>query len=477
MRVLLFLSLLFSLLQAQTYEAYLRSQEEAFSSFKEERDREFSLYLDQEWKAYQEDQGMKGYDEQKPKRLPQAKEHIANVPEKKILIAPVRLEEKKESTPYIQITPSASLPGLKTLYTRFFGVELTLHYEKALQDSAQKEVTKEMITKAWEKLASSEYETTISELKEISQKLLLNDWATYLLVMQVSQRIYSDKNQAKLFGWFALLKLGYDARIAYQPHRVVLLITVKKELYNTAYYALDGRRYYAIDYYAKGKLGPIKTYDAAYTDTQRSVDFAVGLLPLFAQEKITKRLHFRLNNKDQHIDLSYNKHLMNFFQSYPQVAYSDYFFSAESALLHNSLKASFEPLLRVKSQSEALDIILSFVQHAFAYRVDREQFDREKVMFPSETIFYAYSDCEDRAILFAYMVKTLLAMEVVGLKYSEHMATAVRIDEKVEGEYVSYNKKAYIVADPTYRNAGVGLSMPRYRGTKSYEIIPTKTQQ
>jgi hypothetical protein len=75
------------------------------------------------------------------------------------------------------------------------------------------------------------------------------------------------------------------------------------------------------------------------------------------------------------------------------------------------------------------------------------------------------------------MVKTLLGMEVVGLKYPEHMATAVRIDEKVKGEYVSYNKKAYIVADPTYRNATVGLSMPRYRGAKSYEIIPAKAQK
>lgn len=476
MRLLLLLSLLFFALQAQTYEEYLREQEAAFSSFKEERDREFSEYLSKEWKAYQEAQGVKGYEEPKPKTLPQAKEHISKAPEKKILIAPVKLEEKR-SVPLIKIAPLAPVAGLKTLHARFFGVELALHYDKALQDASHKEVSKEMIAQAWNKLASSEYETTIKELREISQQLNLNDWAAYLLVTQVSEGIYSDKNQAKLFGWFALLKLGYDARIAYQPHRVLLLLRVKKELYNTAYYELEGKRYYAIDFYAKGKLGPLKTYDASYEDAQKSIDFGLERLPHFAQEKVTKRLVFRANNKNQPIELSYNKHLLDFFQTYPQVAYSDYFSSAESLQLQSSLKVAFEPLLRSKSQSEALNLILAFVQHAFAYRVDREQFGREKVMFPSETIFYAYSDCEDRAILFAYMVKILLGMEVLGLKYSEHMATAVRIDEKVTGEYVSYNQRAYIVADPTYRNAGIGLSMPRYAGTKSYEIILTKAQK
>lgn len=476
MRLPLLLSLLFFSLQAQTYEEYLRAQNEAFYSFKEERDREFSEYLNKEWKAYQEAQGIKGYEEPKPKTLPQAKEHISQAPEKKILIAPVRLEEK-QSAPLIQITPPASLPGMKILYTSFFGVELALHYDKVLQDAGRKEVSKEMITEAWKELASSEYETTIKELREISQQLNLNDWAAYLLVTQLAEGIYKDKNQAKLFGWFALLKLGYDARIAYQPQRVLLLLRVKKELYNTAYYELEGKRYYAIDFYAKGKLGRLKTYGSSYQNAQRSIDFGLQRLPHFAQQKVTKRLFFRLNNKNQPIELSYNQHLLDFFQSYPQVAYSDYFSSAESLQLRSSLKIAFEPLLRSKSQSEALDIILGFVQHAFAYRVDGEQFGREKVMFPSETIFYAYSDCEDRAVLFAYMVKTLLGMEVLGLKYPEHMATAVRIDEKVEGEYVSYNKRAYIIADPTYRNARVGLSMPRYAGAKSYEIIFTDEQR
>lgn len=155
------------------------------------------------------------------------------------------------------------------------------------------------------------------------------------------------------------------------------------------------------------------------------------------------------------------------------MSYENYFSSLESILLENSLKASFKPLLKDKSQSEAIDLVLNFVQNAFKYRVDERQFNMEKVMFPSETIFYPYSDCEDRAILFTYMVKTLLDIDVIGVKYPNHMATAVDIQEKIEGEYIKSKGVSYALADPTYINARIGMSMPQFRGTSAYSIVST----
>ena len=46
-------------------------------------------------------------------------------------------------------------------------------------------------------------------------------------------------------------------------------------------------------------------------------------------------------------------------------------------------------------------------------------------MFPEETINYPYSDCEDRSILFSYLVKNLLHLDIVGVKYNDHLATAI----------------------------------------------------
>ena len=474
-----FLFLLFSLtfLHAQTYEEFLRSQNEAFASYKEERDRAFSDYLKKEWKAYQESIGLKPYKKKKPLSIPKAKKVVSKKPVKKVLVVK-QPETQQEEKRYDKIIIQPESESLKSLYLTFFGVDLTLHYDQSIKNiSLQREISKDKIAQAWEDLASSEYETTLNELKAISKKLRLNDWASYLLVKETAAAIYNDENEARLFTWFALLKMNYDAHISFQKHRVILLIPVEGELYNTVYYTLNTKQYYAIDYYAHGKLGSIMTYDNTYEGSDLGIDFAIKRVPLLSQNKIVKHLSFNLEDSLKTLALEYDKNLFDFYQSYPQVGYRNYFSAPESAFLDESIKKSFEPLIVGKSQSEALGIILNFVQNAFKYQVDTEQFNEEKVMFPSETIYYAYSDCEDRAILFSYMVKVLLGMDVVGLKYPNHMATAVHIKEKVEGEYITFNNRQYIVADPTYVNAHIGLSMPQYRGKSSYEIVATGAEK
>lgn len=470
MRIFFLLFYTFCFLYAQTYEEFLRSQNEAFTSFKEERDREFSNYLKKEWKAYQESMGVKAYEEEKPLSLPKAEMVVREKPLEKVIVhkQPVIQEVVK---PYSKIIIQPESERLKNLYLNFFGVELTLHYDNSIRISLKGGLSKEKISKAWESLASSQYKTTIDEIKSVSTKLRLNDWAIYLLLKQVAAAIYENENEAKIFTWFALLKLDYDAHIAFQKNRVVLLIPVEGTLYNTVYYRLNNKQYFAIDYYAKGKIGSIVTYDHVYEGYNKAIDFSLKRLPLLSQSAVKKPLGFNLNNRYQSFIVEYDKNLFDFYQTYPQVNYSNYFSAPESTLFDKSIKQAFEPLIVGKSQSEAIDIILAFVQNAFKYRVDTEQFSQEKVMFPSETIFYAYSDCEDRAILFSYIVKLLLDTDVLGLKYPNHMATAVHLKEKVVGEYVLYERKSYVVADPTYVNARVGMSMPQYRGKRSYEII------
>jgi len=498
MHKLFLLPLLLSSLYAQTYEEFLASQNKAFSSFKEERDKEFSTFLNKEWKAFKESQGQSAYVKKKPKVLPKApvktqvkkKElpktieiEVSDPKEKTVKLIQVKpkvqkevvvvVPTKKKPQVYTKIIIPPKNQKVKSLYIKFFGVDLKVNYDRSILFTMPKNISKDDIASAWDTLAQSEHETTIKDLQEISKKLKLNAWAEYLLVQKVSKALYQDKNEAKVFSWFALLKLGYDAHVSYQSHKVILLLPIEGELYNTIYYTLNKKKYYAIDYYGKGKVGSIMTYDNVYEGANKNIDFSLPVVPLLAEKKIDKPLVFRIKNKNQHVSLSYNENLLAFFQSYPQVSYANYFSSPESRLLENSLRDSFKPLLEGKSQTEALDLILNFVQNAFKYKVDNKQFNMEKVMFPSETIFYPYSDCEDRAIFFSYMVKILLDIDVVGLKYPNHMATAVLIDNKIQGEYVLSGRDEYIVADPTYINAGLGMSMPQFKGSSSYVIVLT----
>ena len=476
MKILSLLLIYSSLVYAQSYEEFLRSQNEAFSNYKEERDKAFSSYLKKEWKAYKQSAGLQPYEEKKPNTLPIAKPSTSILPKKKVVVQqlPPAIHLIK---PYEKLLIPSKTPEQTALILDFFGVELGMHYDMSMKLDIRGEVSKQKISSAWESLAKSEFTSSLNELKTFSKKLHLNDWAKYLLLKQVASHIYQNDNEEKVFTWFMLLKMDYDAHIAYQKNKIILLLPIEGALYNTVYYTLNQKQYYAIDYYAKGKLGSIMTYDNTYEGSSKALDFSVDTLPLFAQDKISKSFFFKIHNKKKNILLAYDKNLFDFYASYPQVSYTHYFSAPASSFFDKSLQKAFEPIIVGKSQGEALDIILAFVQNAFNYKVDTKQFNTEKVMFPSETLFYDFSDCEDRAILFNYMVKKLLNLDVVGLKYTNHMSTAVHISEAIEGEYISFEKKRYIVADPTYVNAKIGLSMPAYRGLNSYTIVGTGSEK
>jgi len=85
--------------------------------------------------------------------------------------------------------------------------------------------------------------------------------------------------------------------------------------------------------------------------------------------------------------------------------------------------------------------LINFVQTAFDYKTDGDQFGYEKPFFVDELFYYPYSDCEDRAVLYSYLVRTLMGLDVVLLEYPNHMATAVCFDENIDGDYVTVGGK------------------------------------
>ncbi|GHV67361.1 hypothetical protein FACS1894199_12690 [Bacteroidia bacterium] len=78
-----------------------------------------------------------------------------------------------------------------------------------------------------------------------------------------------------------------------------------------------------------------------------------------------------------------------------------------------SVLSQIKPNVSNKSQEEAVNWLLHFVQSAFQYKTDEDNQGYEKWSFAEETLASAYSDCDDRAILFSQLVRHLLGMKVV----------------------------------------------------------------
>ena len=101
------------------------------------------------------------------------------------------------------------------------------------------------------------------------------------------------------------------------------------------------------------------------------------------------------------------------------------------------------------------------------YKTDQDQFGYEKFNFPEESIFYPYIDCDDRAVLFSYLVRELTNSGVIGLDYPTHVSTGVHFKGNVEGNAIIYNNKRYLSCDPTYTGAVTGMIMPKF-----YKVTP-----
>jgi hypothetical protein len=151
---------------------------------------------------------------------------------------------------------------------------------------------------------------------------------------------------------------------------------------------------------------------------------------------------------------------------------SVFFNSKLDPITENSLVKAITPLIENKNELEAVNIILDFVQNAFEYKTDIDQFGYEKFYFPEDIFHYPYSDCEDRSILFSHLIKTILKLDVIGLEYNTHAACAVKFSSEINGDSITFNGAKYIICDPTYIGASAGMSMPQFANEKP-EVIKT----
>ena len=290
-------------------------------------------------------------------------------------------------------------------------------------------------------------------------KLKLNDWGYYKLIKAYSKQLCPDENSSILFAWYYLNKTGYDIRIAFSEDKLSLLVPSKQQLYNLSYVSLSDKIYYVINEIGNGE---IKSYKTGYADATKIMDFNL-LSPFETGDSILSR-KFTINYKQKtySFHLNYNPYWVLFFSDYPNGDLTIYFDAIVSPQFKNSIRQNLKPIIDTMNETDAANFLLGFVQYGFDYKRDQEQFGREKTFFPEETLFYPFSDCEDRAVFYSFLVKELLGNQIIGLLYKKHIATAISLSKQNKGDYLLFDGKRYYVADPTYIGALIGDSMTQY---------------
>jgi hypothetical protein len=269
-----------------------------------------------------------------------------------------------------------------------------------------------------------------------------------------------------------LMQSGYNAKVGYTSNIVFLLLPTQQQLFSIPYFTMaGGQRFYLVEKPKLPQDGALMCYEANHPLATKIMNFSVSEDMQLTNEKGRRSLSFSFAEKNYNLSFEYKKSNIKYYEYYPQVVMDDYFHAAVSDVARQSLLSTLKPLIAGKSEYEAVSLLLNFVQTAFEYQTDDEQFGREKPFFVEETLHYPYADCEDRSVFFSFLVRELLGLRVVGLDYPGHIATAVSFSQDVRGDYLMHDGKKYVVCDPTYINAPVGLSMPQFKDVTA-KIIP-----
>jgi hypothetical protein len=475
-----------SLAADSEYEQWLQQTQTEFQNYLDENDKAFIGFLNKKWQEVAVEKTIQRDPAPKPLVIPIAKPIVmindtdldtenTTKSEKKIIkpiiikpiviIKPPYAVDKK---PFSEKKPIVKKDfELRNAQFNFFGKNINIEYHKKFKQNFRDNINNKSIANYWTQLATQPHKEIINQLSETSKNLQLNDWGTALLFDQFARELQgsNQRNQSsrQLTSWFLLVKAGFNARIAYNQ-QIFLLMPSKQPLFSTTYFTLENQRYYSVSLNEKAmRPGKVFTYSGKHLDGQRHLDFSEPNKFIANQHQEKRDLSFNYNGEKFDINISYPKDMVNYFKTFPQLELKNYFSAGMPQETAYSLLSQLKPIIEGHTEIEAVNRLLRFVQTAFKYKTDDDQFQQENYLFPLETLYYPYSDCEDRAALFAWLTKSLLTLDVVIVDFPGHIATAVELSKPVQGDSWQLNGKRYTMADPTYVNANVGMTMPQYK--------------
>jgi hypothetical protein len=482
-----------SFLQAEEYEEWLKTQNKEFKNYKTNMDKSFIKMLKQENKNWEKYKTKHNYFpiKNKPMKLPIAPKEVVQK-EQELKNENKNEQQKKElaiDDNSLNVVASIISPVIvskpkqneKEMAINFFYNDIKIIYDKKFKISNQK-ANKKGISKFFELMSEQNFDILKNSISINKKQLKLNDWGLYLLIDKIADGFQLNKNNKALFSWYVLLKLNYDVKISYtKNNELFLLASFKQKLYQVSFYELNKKSYYILNNKGYFTNSPsIITYKKQYKNNLYPLDMSIKeVIKTNKKYEVAKKLSFEHNNRQYNIKSYYNKGLVDYYDTFAQSDYSIYLNSKMPNTTFNQFSKSLRPLLKNNKDNKQnelynVNFLLSLVQKSFKYKTDYAQFGKEKIFFSSATLYYPYSDCEDRSIIFSRLVKDLLGLEVVAIKYKNHLSTAIKLKNlsniKKGDKFVIYKKQKYIIADPTYVNARAGMIMPIHKNAK-YEII------
>ena len=398
--------------------------------------------------------------EQKPQPTPQPQTEPAPKPipvQPEVVVVPKPAPAPKPIAP---VKPKEEIPS-KRVSVAYYGTIMSLGFPSP-DNLKLATLNENAIADAWNVLSDKKYDITVKSALDLRSSNDLCDWANMDVLRALTEKQYGKTNEAVLMQAFLMTQSGYRIRIGMASGKLYMLVASLYQIYGMQYIKLDGTKFYIT-----GNKGDeqLQICEAKF-DKEQSLSLQIATLPKLGEELSDKRK--LTSRKGVSATVSVNKNLIEFFGSYPDASingdvstrWAAYANTPLDKNVKNALYPALKNVIGNMNEKDAVNILLNWVQTAFKYGYDNEIWGGDRPFFAQETLYYPYSDCEDRAILFSRLVRDLVGLDVVLLYYPGHLATAVGFKSEVNGDWLTYKNRKYTVCDPTFENAPVGRTMP-----------------
>lgn len=361
----------------------------------------------------------------------------------------------------------------------FYGEQLILPYSKVDFVDYKGKLNDESIRQFCEEMAAARYQPLIQALLDYKTTHKPDDWLYYQLVRNTAQAISpkaDDYNRYTLYKWYFMMASGYDATLCTTKDKVLFYVQSNDNIYDVPYRMVNGKQYICLNYHdygsnlesLKDSFSEVNTHMLAATS---SFSYKVTQLPSFnPSDYKEKDIVFNYNQTEYKFKVKLNTQVKAIFANYPVTDYESYFNVPLSSETYNSLIPALKESVRGMGAKTGVDYLMHFTRNAFLYQPDKQSFGKEKRLSAEQTLLSEYSDCEDRAALFFYLVKEIYNLPMIVLAFPEHVTVAVKFDKPV-GKPIIYNGSTYTVCEPTPQRQDLRVGqLSKELSKETYEV-------
>lgn len=446
------------------YEAFKKNAQTEYDNFRDKANQQYADFVRRVWEEYQLLPEVKQpkEEERPPVVMPEEDKgkpvEDSPVPIEGVVAPPV---PEPQPTPVAPIREQPQ-PVEQRVAFQIFGTDMSVRFDESQRFSLP-DCQPESVARAWEQMATEAYNNTIRDCLVIRLEHELSDWAYLLVLQKMAEACMGKGNEATLFMAFVYCQSGYKMRLGLTGSRLYMLYASRHAIYDVGRFNVNDETFYPFDC----EENHMQICGASFPD-EKPLSLLISQRQMLNYRPSESRRLVSERYPDMVANVTVNLNLVDFYNTYP-TSYIDGNIMTRWAMYANTpmeegIRNSLYPALKEKikglSQQGAMERLLNWVQTAFVYEYDDKVWGDDRAFFAEESLYYPYCDCEDRSILLSRLVRDLLGLKVILIYYPGHLAMAVNFTDAVKGDYIMLDGSKYVVCDPTYIGAPVGMTMP-----------------